>query len=178
MSDNLFKNSVKSLGKRTFNNFANRMITKNCDYIYSNLQMFLYDVIQANNSVLNLPVQAPSSVEPKGYSIFKDTVRYRFEIIAPNRPQYDNTTLKQILQGYCNQSAVSYGAYGLVPKYGNVCSIFIDRLVCGGSVLTIDIVYIDNQNAYIYCKNAVQRDRKLLKNEKAVGRLLTILSSW
>lgn len=177
MSHNLLKASIKSIGKRAFKGFSNRMITKDCSYTYSCLQMFLYDVIRENNSVLNLPVQTAISLEAKGYTIHNNTVRYRFEVIAPNRPQYANATLKQILQGFCNQATVSYGVYGLAPKYGNVFSVFIDRLFYSGSVLVFDVIFINNQNAFIYCKNAVNRDRKLLKNEKAVSRLLTILSS-
>lgn len=177
MSNNLLKSSIKSIGTRAINNFANRAITKDCNYVYSCLQIFLSDVIRENNAVLNLPVQTEISLEAKGYTIQNNTVRYRFEVIAPNKPKYDNATLKQILQGFCNQASVSYGVCGLVPTYGKVCSVFIDRLFYGGSVLTFDVIYINNQNAFIYCRKAVQRDRKLLKNEKAVGRLLTLLSS-
>ena len=168
---------IKKSVDRAINRFVEHIITKDCIYTYNCLHKFLYDVIRQNNQELNLPVNSLGSIESKDYTVHQNTVRYRFEIIVPQRPHYDKATFKQILQGYCNQTALSYGVYGLNVKYNNVFSVFIDRLFYDGTTMTIDVIYIDNQNSFLYCKNAVTRDRKKLKNEKYIERLLKLLST-
>ncbi len=159
---------------------SERIATKNSNYIYCCLQVFLCDVIKRNNETLKLSVSDVSSLIPKGYTISckNNCVFYRFEIVTPpRRLDYDCNTYKSILNGFIGKELYCYGIQGLKPSFQNTPSVFIDRLFYNSNTLTIDILFIDNQSSYLYFQKAVERDRKLLKNEEAVKRLLMLLKN-
>lgn len=181
MFKSLDSKAVKTTIRLTSKKITDNMTIRNSNYIYYYLQVFSFDVIRRNNQLLRLPLQGNvSSLIPKGYtrSVRNDCVFYRYELIAPERPDYDDTTLKQVLQGFINQELVSYGIQGLSSKFQNTFSVFLDRIFYDGvnRILTIDILYVDNQNSLLYLKKAMQRDKKHVKNAKAINRLLKLLS--
>lgn len=171
---------LKTTLKRVSKNISYRMATKNSKYIYNCLQVFLCDVIKRNNETLKLSVSDVSSLTPKGYTVScrNNCVFYRFEIVTPpRRLEYDCDTYKSILNGFIGKELYCYGIQGLEPSFQNTPSVFIDRLFYNSNTLTIDILFIDNQTSYLYFQKAVERDRKLLKNEEVVKRLLRLLSN-
>ena len=163
-------------GDGAITRLSNRIITKDCNRINPSLHMFLLDVIRRNNNELCLPINNPSSLENRGYTIHNNAVRYRFELIAPKKPPYNKLDFKNILQGYCNQTAAGFGVYGLNISYNGVCSVFVDSIFWDNSVMTIDLIYIDNDNALKCYKEALIRDKTMMKNEPAVRKLLKLLS--
>lgn len=174
-------NNFKKLLKRTYDKSVNRinqnMIAKECDRKLICLQLFLLDVIRFNGQELGMPNVNNESVQALYYTVHNNVPRFRYEIIVPKKPPFRKPEFKQVLQGYCNQTALGYGVYGLNVMYGKVFAVFIDRVIYDGLLMTIDIIHIDNENAMNYCREAVKRDRKQLKNEERVSKLLKILSS-
>ncbi len=170
-------NFLKSSLEYIFKRIDNRALEQTANFVYPKLQCFLYDVVRINSSELQLSALHLNSIEYKGFRTVKeDTLVYRYEILIPDRPKFDIGTYKQILQGYCNQNALSYGAYGLNVYYKNIFAVFIEKIFFQGATLTIDVVYIDNAKSFNYCKHTVAQDTKKLKNKKAVNKLLLLLS--
>lgn len=170
---NFLKSSMESILER----IDNKALEQTKNYVCPRLHCFLHDVVRINSSELQLSAPHLNSIKYSGCRTVKDSVLvYRYEILVPDRPKYDIDTYKQILQGYCNQNALSYGIYGLNVYYNNIFSVFIEKIFFQGVTLTIDIVYIDSLKNFNYCKHIVEHDIKKLKNKRAVNKLLLLLS--
>lgn len=157
-----------------------KRLTKNAQYVYTQLQGFLYYILRANYSILNIPVENEASLIPKGtaVSVHNDCITMQYEIICPNRMLYDDLTLKSILNGFIGKELYYRGIIGLAPSYKNLPSVYIDRVFYDGinREIVISAVYINDEASYEYCKKSFERDRKEMKNGKAIYRLLKLLS--
>lgn len=155
-----------------------KLLMKNSAYIHQDLQVFLSKIFRVNYSSLNIPVEDYSSLAPKGfaYSVQNECVIYNYDIICTNRLGFDVITLKQVLNGLIGQEIFSRGLSGLQPCYQNVISVFIDRIIYDGKTLQLEVLYINSPKSLEYYYKALERDKKQLKNEKAVNRLLKLLS--
>ena len=172
-------NTLETTVKRKIEKISTDMQTRNCKYIYNCIHLFLFDVLRAKNDLLKLPVDDMSDLVSKGYLINtrKECTFYRFEITTPPRKlEFDCATYKSVLNAFIARELYQYGIQGITGYYNNVPSLFIDRLSHSSRTLTIDVLYIDNPKAYKYYQEALERDKRDLKNEEAIKRLLKILS--
>lgn len=104
--------------------------------VYRCLQLFLYDTLRQNSSTLQLPLgQDASCLVPRGYATqFRSgCLFYRFELVMPQAPDMDITTMRQIIQTHVNAELTNYGIAGLSawfkhPTYGVLPSVYIDRM--------------------------------------------------
>ncbi len=157
-----------------------KRLTKNAQYVYTQLQGFLYYILRVNYSILNIPVENEASLIPKGtaVSVHNGCITMQYEIICPNRMLYDDLTLKSILNGFIGKELYYHSICGLAPSYKNLPSVYIDRVFYDGinREIVISAVYINDEASYEYCKKSFERDRKEMKNGKAIYRLLKLLS--
>lgn len=172
-------NTMKTTVKRKIEKISTDMQTRNCKYIYNCIHLFLFDVLRTKNELFKLSVDDMSDLVSKGYSINtrKECTFYRFEVTTPPcKLEFDCATYKSMLNAFIARELYQYGIQGLTGGYNNSPSIFIDRLTHSSRTLAIDVLYIDNSKAYKYYQEALERDKRDLKNEDAIKRLLKILS--
>lgn len=157
--------SFKTWGHLMAKRLLDRRISKNSEIIFPFLQAFLYETIRRNNDILNLPLGKDfSSVNPNGYYIRNNCVFYHFTVISPEKPTYDNDLLRKILQEYIKAELKGFGISGLASIYqsSSTCcySIFIDRLFYDeqNNVLSLEVLYIDNEESAKYWRNSLERD--------------------
>ena len=152
-----------------------RTLTRNYNFISPCLQMFLYETIKRNNDILHISLgQDISSLNPLGYEVHNECVFYRFNITAPEKPEFDNEMLQQLLQSYITSELKHYGIHGLSAMYKSVTSlcysVYVDRVFYDeqNNCLSLDILYICTENSAKYHLNAIQRDTKTIKAERTV----------
>lgn len=145
---------------------------------YPLLQQFLYRVLSLNKETLCLPLgQDATCFTPRGQltEYRAEQVFYRFELVMPEQPSMDCTTLRQILQSYVWSELRNHGIAGLYcgfadPAYGTIPSVYVDRVSFddGAHLLQIDLLYIDNPDASKYAVDAYQRDKGTVQPEQEV----------
>lgn len=150
-------------------------ITKNANIISPLLRLFLYETLRYNNSMLNLPLgQDISTISFNGYYVKHDCVFYKFQLVAPEKPIFDDFKLKEIIQNYINNQLTSYGIHGLSASYQSittVChSVYVNRVFFDDDnhTLSFDILYVCNEKSAEYYKRALKRDAKSIKPERVV----------
>ena len=94
--------------------------------VYPPLLCFLYGVLKNNNEFLKLPLGKDcSSLLAKGYDpIYVDgCIFYIFQLVMPQKQyDFDESTLKQIVQSYIDSSLLNYGMLNLDAFYNsNLC---------------------------------------------------------
>lgn len=151
---------------------------KNIKAIYPPLLSFLYFVLERNNEFLNLPLgQDCSALIPNGYNpIYRQgRVFYIFQIVMPEKPAYDEKTLKQLIQSYIDSELINYGIAGLSSYfksrvYGAVPSIYVDRAYFNEKqhMLNFAVIYACTEDDVNYIANAKQRDIKTAQAERTV----------
>ena len=106
--------------------------------VYPSLLYFLYDVLQSNNEFLKLPLGKDcSSLLKEGYNplCVDNCIFYTFQIIMPKKSyDFDDDTLKQIIQSYIEAQLLNYGMVNLPSyynskSYGMIPSVYIEKVV-------------------------------------------------
>lgn len=145
-----------------------RFAAKNAGNIYPCIQQFLYFVLSQNQEFLHLPLGKDAScLNPVGYSpaYRSGCVFYRFQLIVPDKPEMDIPLLRQIIQSYIVGEIQNHGIAGLPAVFqsisvGTMPSLFLDRIYFdeGMHFLGFDVLFVDNENAAVYARNAVIRN--------------------
>ncbi|MGM9563215.1 MAG: hypothetical protein ACI3VQ_03940 [Faecousia sp.] len=146
--------------------------------VYRCLQLFLYDTLRQNSSTLQLPLgQDASCLVPRGYATqFRSgCLFYRFELVMPQAPDMDITTMRQIIQTHVTAELMNYGIAGLSawfkhPTYGTIPSVYIDRMRYDEEthLLQIEMLYISTPSSAEYACTAMKRDTHKIEPERAV----------
>lgn len=144
-----------------------KIAAKNAGAIYPCIQQFLYFVLSQNRDFLHLPLGKDAScLVPAGYApaYRSGCVFYRFQLIAPEKPEMDMPLLRQIIQSYIVAEIQNHGIAGLPAVFqskavGTMPSVFLDRLYYdeGMRFIGFDVLFIDNENAAVYARNAIMR---------------------
>ncbi len=106
--------------------------------VYPPLLCFLYGVLKDNNEFLKLPLGKDcSSLLAKGYDpIYVDgCIFYIFQLVMPQKQyDFDESTLKQIVQSYIDSSLLNYGMLNLDAfynsnSYGMIPTVYVEKIV-------------------------------------------------
>lgn len=145
-----------------------KIASKNAGSIYPCIQHFLYFVLSQNREFLRLPLGKDATcLVPAGYvpAYRSGCVFYRFQLIAPEKPEMDISLLRQIIQSYIVAEIHNHGISGLPAVFlsktiGTMPGLFLDRVYYdeGMRFIGFDVLFIDNENAAVYARNAVMRD--------------------
>lgn len=174
-------NKLRTYAKISAKKVNNRIALRNSNAIYMWLQLFIFDVLRKNNNYLKLSLGTEHTcLTPKGIArrVKNNSVFYRMELIAPERPDFDNLTLKQIIQGFIIQEINFTGCTGLEPSYKGNHSVFLDNLYYdhANHTIVMDFLYLTSDEDMLYAQRAEKRDMNKQKYAKEMKRLLAILS--
>lgn len=160
--------TIRTFLRLVAHRFSARIAAKNAENIYPCLQLFLYHVLSQNREFLHLPLGKDAScLVPAGYApaYRSGCVFYRFQLIAPEKPEMDISLLRQIIQSYIVAEIQNHGIAGLPAVFqrksvGTMPSVFVDKFYYdeGMHFIGFELLYVDNENAAIYVRNAIMRD--------------------
>lgn len=166
----IIKTTIHLLGRKISNN----RLVKNSNTISFYIRPFLFEVLKRNNSLLNLKLgQDISSLVYNGYYTRSDCVFYRFNTVT-DRPAFEETNFKRILQSFISSELESYGIIYLSPIYKSVTaqyySVYIDRVFYDESnhTLTFDVLYLCTEDSARYFEKAIARDNQPSQAERSV----------
>lgn len=172
------KNSVMTKFQLFGIRISERIRTKNINTIYPPLLSFFYLVLERNNEFLKLPLGNDySALIPNGFRpIYRqNSVFYIFQLVMPFKPDYDEKTLKQLVQSYIDSELINYGIAGLKScfnsrVYGVVPSVYVDRAYYNESqhMLNFAVIYACTEDDACYIIKAKQRDKEEAQVEKSV----------
>lgn len=140
--------------------------------VYPNLLYFLYDVLQSNNEFLKLPLGKDcSSLLKEGYNplCVDNCIFYTFQIIMPKKSyDFDDDTLKQIIQSYIEAQLLNYGMVNLPSfynskSYGMIPSVYIEKVVYNEEqhMLRFSVLYISCEDDVRHYIKSKKRDEQL-----------------
>ena len=172
------KTAVMTQFQRAGKNISKYIRTKNTNAIYPPLLSFFYFVLKNNREILKLPLGNDcSSLIPNGYhTIYRqEKVFYIFQIVMPFKPDYDEKTLKQLIQSYIDSELINYGIADLKScfnscVYGAVPSVYVDRAFYNESqhMLNFAVIYACSEDDINYIIKAKQRDKEETQVERSV----------
>lgn len=172
------KNSVMTKFQILGVKISQKLLSKNTSFIYPPLLSFFYFVLERNNEFLNLPLGKDcSALIPNGYNPIprQGSVFYIFQLVMPEKPVYDERTLKQLIQSYIDCELANYGISGLKSSfnscaYGVVPSVYVDRAYYNESqhMINFALIYATTEDDVAYIIKAKQRDNEAVKAERAV----------
>lgn len=155
-----------------------RVAARNAATIYPCMQYFLFFVLTQNKEILKLPLgKDPSCLTPSGYSpaYRSGCVFYRFQMIAPEKPDMELSMLRQVIQSLLVGEMQNYGIHGLPSVFhskviGSMYTVFLDRVYYdeGQHYLGFDVLYIDSEDAAMYARSAVSREAMTQRPEMEV----------
>lgn len=140
--------------------------------VYPSLLYFLYDVLQSNNEFLKLPLGKDcSSLLKEGYNplCVDNCIFYTFQIIMPKKSyDFDDDTLKQIIQSYIEAQLLNYGMVNLPSyynskSYGMIPSVYIEKVVYNEEqhLLKFAVMYISCEDDVRHYIESKKRDEQL-----------------
>lgn len=140
--------------------------------VYPSLLYFLYDVLQSNNEFLKLPLGKDcSSLLKEGYNplCVDNCIFYTFQIIMPKKSyDFDDDTLKQIIQSYIEAQLLNYGMVNLPSfynskSYGMIPSVYIEKVVYNEEqhMLRFSVLYISCEDDVRHYIKSKKRDEQL-----------------
>ena len=140
--------------------------------VYPPLLCFLYGVLKDNNEFLKLPLGKDcSSLLAKGYDpIYVDgCIFYIFQLVMPQKQyDFDESTLKQIVQSYIDSSLLNYGMLNLDAfynsnSYGMIPSVYIEKVVYNEEqhLLKFAVMYISCEDDVRHYIKSKKRDEQL-----------------
>lgn len=140
--------------------------------VYPSLLYFLYDVLQSNNEFLKLPLGKDcSSLLKEGYNplCVDNCIFYTFQIIMPKKTyDFDDDTLKQIIQSYIEAQLLNYGMVNLPSyynskSYGMIPSVYIEKVVYNEEqhLLKFAVMYISCEDDIRHYIKSKKRDEQL-----------------
>lgn len=140
--------------------------------VYPSLLYFLYDVLQSNNEFLKLPLGKDcSSLLKEGYNplCVDNCIFYTFQIIMPKKSyDFDDDTLKQIIQSYIEAQLLNYGMVNLPSyynskSYGMIPSVYIEKVVYNEEqhLLKFAVMYISCEDDVRHYIKSKKRDEQL-----------------
>lgn len=140
--------------------------------VYPSLLYFLYDVLQSNNEFLKLPLGKDcSSLLKEGYNplCVDNCIFYTFQIIMPKKSyDFDEDTLKQIIQSYIEAQLLNYGMVNLPSyynskSYGMIPSVYIEKVVYNEEqhLLKFAVMYISCEDDVRHYIKSKKRDEQL-----------------
>lgn len=140
--------------------------------VYPSLLYFLYDVLQSNNEFLKLPLGKDcSSLLKEGYNplCVDNCIFYTFQIIMPKKSyDFDDDTLKQIIQSYIEAQLLNYGMVNLPSyynskSYGMIPSVYIEKVVYNEEqhLLKFAVMYISCEDDIRHYIKSKKRDEQL-----------------
>lgn len=172
------QNSVMTRFQNLGISISERIRTKNTNTIYPPLLSFFYFVLERNNEFLKLPLGKDySALIPNGYKTFfrQGSVFYIFQLVMPEKPVYDEKTLKQLIQSYVDSELINYGIAGLNSCFksrihGLVPSVYVDRAYYNESrhMLNFAVIYVCSEDDINYVLKAKQRDMETVGVERSV----------
>lgn len=140
--------------------------------VYPPLLCFLYGVLKDNNEFLKLPLGKDcSSLLAKGYDpIYVDGCTfYIFQLVMPQKQyDFDESTLKQIIQSYIEAQLLNYGMVNLPSyynskSYGMIPSVYIEKVVYNEEqhLLKFAVMYISCEDDVRHYIKSKKRDEQL-----------------
>lgn len=140
--------------------------------VYPPLLCFLYGVLKDNNEFLKLPLGKDcSSLLAKGYDpIYVDgCIFYIFQLVMPQKQyDFDESTLKQIIQSYIEAQLLNYGMVNLPSyynskSYGMIPSVYIEKVVYNEEqhLLKFAVMYISCEDDVRHYIKSKKRDEQL-----------------
>lgn len=140
--------------------------------VYPPLLCFLYGVLKDNNEFLKLPLGKDcSSLLAKVYDpIYVDgCIFYIFQLVMPQKQyDFDESTLKQIVQSYIDSSLLNYGMLNLDAfynsnSYGMIPSVYIEKVVYNEEqhLLKFAVMYISCEDDVRHYIKSKKRDEQL-----------------
>ena len=166
------RKSIKSALRLTANFASNKARMKVVNSVYPSLLYFLYDVLQSNNEFLKLPLGKDcSSLLKEGYNplCIDNCIFYTFQIIMPKKSyDFDDDTLKQIIQSYIEAQLLNYGMVNLPSyynskSYGMIPSVYIEKVVYNEEqhLLKFAVMYISCEDDVRHYIKSKKRDEQL-----------------
>ena len=166
------RKSIKSALRLTANFASNKARMKVVNSVYPRLLYFLYDVLQSNNEFLKLPLGKDcSSLLKEGYNplCVDNCIFYTFQIIMPKKSyDFDEDTLKQIIQSYIEAQLLNYGMVNLPSyynskSYGMIPSVYIEKVVYNEEqhLLKFAVMYISCEDDVRHYIKSKKRDEQL-----------------
>lgn len=141
--------------------------------VYPSLLYFLYGVLKDNNEFLKLPLGKDcSSLLANGYDpiYVDDCIFYTFQLVMPQK-QYDfnENTLKQIIQSYIESSLLNYGMLNLNAFYnsnshGMIPTVYVEKIVYNEEQHLLKFAVM-----YISCEDDVRHYIKSKKRDENVA---------
>ena len=140
--------------------------------VYPPLLCFLYGVLKDNNEFLKLPLGKDcSSLLAKGYDpIYVDgCIFYIFQLVMPQKQyDFDESTLKQIVQSYIDSSLLNYGMLNLDAfynsnSYGMIPTIYVEKIVYNEEqhLLKFAVMYISCEDDVRHYIKSKKRDENI-----------------
>lgn len=140
--------------------------------VYPPLLCFLYGVLKDNSEFLKLPLGKDcSSLLAKGYDpIYVDgCIFYIFQLVMPQKQyDFDESTLKQIIQSYIEAQLLNYGMVNLPSyynskSYGMIPSVYIEKVVYNEEqhLLKFAVMYISCEDDVRHYIKSKKRDEQL-----------------
>lgn len=140
--------------------------------VYPPLLCFLYGVLKDNNEFLKLPLGKDcSSLLAKGYDpIYVDgCIFYIFQLVMPQKQyDFDESTLKQIVQSYIDSSLLNYGMLNLDAfynsnSYGMIPTVYVEKIVYNEEqhLLKFAVMYISCEDDVRHYIKSKKRDEQL-----------------
>ncbi len=140
--------------------------------VYPPLLCFLYGVLKDNNEFLKLPLGKDcSSLLKEGYNplCVDNCIFYTFQIIMPKKSyDFDEDTLKQIIQSYIEAQLLNYGMVNLPSyynskSYGMIPSVYIEKVVYNEEqhLLKFAVMYISCEDDVRHYIKSKKRDEQL-----------------
>lgn len=140
--------------------------------VYPPLLCFLYGVLKDNNEFLKLPLGKDcSSLLKEGYNplCVDNCIFYTFQIIMPKKSyDFDDDTLKQIIQSYIEAQLLNYGMVNLPSfynskSYGMIPSVYIEKVVYNEEqhMLRFSVLYISCEDDVRHYIKSKKRDEQL-----------------
>ena len=140
--------------------------------VYPSLLYFLYDVLQSNNEFLKLPLgKNCSSLLKEGYNplCVDNCIFYTFQIIMPKKSyDFDDDTLKQIIQSYIEAQLLNYGMVNLPSyynskSYGMIPTVYVEKIVYNEEqhLLKFAVMYISCEDDVRHYIKSKKRDENI-----------------
>ncbi len=140
--------------------------------VYPPLLCFLYGVLKNNNEFLKLPLGKDcSSLLAKGYDpIYVDgCIFYIFQLVMPQKQyDFDESTLKQIVQSYIDSSLLNYGMLNLDAFYnsnfyGMIPTVYVEKIVYNEEqhLLKFAVMYISCEDDVRHYIKSKKRDENI-----------------
>lgn len=140
--------------------------------VYPPLLCFLYGVLKDNNEFLKLPLGKDcSSLLAKGYDpIYVDgCIFYIFQLVMPQKQyDFDESTLKQIVQSYIDSSLLNYGMLNLDAfynsnSYGMIPTVYVEKIVYNEEqhLLKFAVMYISCEDDVRHYIKSKKRDENI-----------------